>query len=197
MSGSRLVTRADLMPMDQYGNRRIELRRELSALRANRRVEVGPFVSFSFECYRTVWHQIHEMLFIEKGGEAQIGDELAAYNPLIPKGSELVATMMIEIEDGVRRGRELARLGGIERTITLAVGKLSSAAIPEDDAERTTAEGKTSSVHFLRFPFGPPQIAAFKAPGAEAILAVGHSNYRHMAALPEEVRAALAEDFAG
>lgn len=196
MASSIAVTRADILPMAEYGPRRAELRRELTQLRARRRVEVGPFVTFSFECYRTIWHQIHEMLFIEKGGEAQIDGELDAYNPLIPNGRELVATMMIEIEDPVRRATMLGRLGHIEDTIAFRIGGQTAPAVPEADEERTTPDGKTSSVHFLHFPFKPAQVAAFKAPNAEVVLAIGHPEYRHMAALPESVRAALAEDFA-
>jgi hypothetical protein len=196
MSTARKVTRADILPMAEYGPKRAELRRELSALRATRRVAVGPFVTFSFECYRTIWHQIHEMLFIEKGGEAQIEGELEAYNPLVPNGRELVATMMIEIEDPVRRAQMLGKLGHIEDTILFKIGAETVTAQPETDEERTTAEGKTSSVHFLHFPFTAAQIAAFTQPNAEVILGIGHPEYRHMAALPEAVRAALAQDFA-
>lgn len=196
MASSIAVTRADILPMAEYGPRRAELRRELTQLRARRRVEVGPFVTFSFECYRTIWHQIHEMLFIEKGGEAQIDGELDAYNPLIPNGRELVATMMIEIEDPVRRATMLGKLGHVEDTIAFQIGGQTVPAVPEADEERTTPDGKTSSVHFLHFPFTAAQAAAFKAPNAEVVLAIGHPEYRHMAALPESVRAALAEDFA-
>lgn len=192
----RLVTRADILPMAEYAPKRIELRRELTALRAKRRIEVGPFVTFSFECYRTVWHQIQEMLYIEKGGEEQIPGELAAYNPLIPTGRELVASMMIEIEEPVRRAQMLARLGHIEDNIVIRVANEIAKAVPEDDEERTTADGKTSAVHFLRFALTPKQIAAFKKPGAEVMLAVGHPEYRHLAVLPEATRAALVEDFA-
>ena len=196
MAAIRKVTRADILPLSEYGLQRIGLRRELSALRATRRIEVGPFVTFSFECYRTIWHQIHEMLFIEKGGDAQVDGELEAYNPLIPNGEELVATMMIEIEEPVRRARMLGKLGHIEDTIAFRIDAMIVPAQPELDEERTTADGKTSSVHFLHFPFTREQIAAFKAPGAEAILAIGHPDYRHMTALSEAARAALAGDFA-
>jgi len=196
MTAIRKVTRADILPLRDYGAQRSALRRELSALRATRRVEVGPFVTLSFECYRTIWHQIHEMLFIEKGGEAQIEGELDAYNPLIPKGDELVATMMIEIEHAVRRATWLAKLGHIEDTVSLRIGDGTVVALPERDEERTNAEGKTASVHFLHFPFTREQIAAFKAPGAEAILTLGHPEYRHMTVLAEPVRATLGADFA-
>ena len=93
---------------------RAERRKHISEIKRNRRLEVGPFATFYFEFYETMLHQVQEMLFIEKGGEAQLADELAAYNPLIPQGSELVATVMFEIDDPIRRGRVLATLGGVE-----------------------------------------------------------------------------------
>src|SRR5258706_6062268 len=189
------ITRADLLPMAVYENERKERRKKMAALKANRRVEVGPFATFYFENYETMLHQVHEMLAIEKGGDAQVEDELAAYNPLVPKGRDLVATVMFEIEDPARRARELARLGGVEDQIfMLAAGQRSQGRQIGDD-ERTRAHGKTSSVHFLRFIFTPEQIAAFKTPGAEVAIEFAHPNYGHMARLPEAVRAALAADF--
>lgn len=104
--------------------------------------------------------------------------------------------MLIEIEDPVRRATMLSKLGHIEGMIAIRVGGGAVKAVPEADEERTTPDGKTSSVHFLHFPFTAAQVAAFKAPDAEVVLAIGHPEYRHMAALPENVRAALAEDFA-
>ena len=142
-----------------------------------------------------MWHQVHEMLFIEKGGEAQLAGELAAYNPLIPKGGELVATLMFEIDDADARARFLAGLGGVEKTVTLSVADRVIQALAEDDVERTTAGGKASSIHFLRFPFSPAQVAAFRQVGTRAVLAIGHKAYGHMAVIPDQVREALAGDF--
>ena len=193
---ARLITRADILPMAEYGRIRDARRREVTALKQNRRVAVGPDVTFYFECFETMLHQVHEMLIIEKGGEAQIEDELRAYNPLIPSGHDLVATMMIEIEDPGRRARVLAELGGIEERVFFELAGARVAAVPEEDAERTTAEGKTSSVHFLKFPLSAEQIAAFRTPGSRILLGIDHPKYAHLAALPEAVREALAEDFA-
>src|SRR5262249_19669111 len=150
----------------------------------------GPHVTFYFESYETMWLQVHEMVFIEKGGLEQIPDELAAYNPLIPKGSELVATFMIEIDDPLFRANVLARLGGIEETAFLTVPGAEIKAAAEADQDRTTAEGKASSVQFVHFPFTPAQISAFREPNAQVILGLSHPNYGHMAVLPETVRAA-------
>jgi hypothetical protein len=193
----REITRADILPMEAYARERAALRQTIVAAKRNRRVEVGPIATFYFENYQTMWHQVHEMLFIEKGGEGQIEDELRAYNPLVPNGRELVATVMFEIEDPVRRARTLAKLGGVERHMFMTVGGDRIQAVPEGDVERTKADGKTSSVHFMHFPFAPAQIAAFRAPGAQVVLGIDHPEYGHMAVLPDATRAALAADFAG
>lgn len=190
------ITRADIIPLDQYGRERAERRKALVAVKKNRRVPVGPYATFHFENYDTMWQQIHEMLYIEKGGEEQIADELRAYNPLIPKGRELVATVMFEIDDPARRALELGRLGGVEEAMTLQFAGHTVAGRPEGDVERTNEAGKTSSVHFLHFDFTPEQIAAFRDPGTQVIVGINHPNYGHMAILPEAVRAELAGDFA-
>lgn len=195
MADRRQITRESLMPMADYATQRSDQRARIAALKKNRRVEVGPFVTFYFESYDTMLHQVHEMLHIERGGEAQIDDELKAYNSLVPNGSELVATMMFEIEDQDRRARELARLGHAEDTVSLSIEGEEIKAVLEGDQDRTRDDGKTSAVHFLHFPFTPKQIAAFKQPGAKAILSLAHANYAHMALIPEHVRAALATDF--
>lgn len=192
----RRITRDDIWPMDRYALQRREKRQAAVALKRDRRLHVGPFATFHFENFDTMWLQVHEMLFIEKGGEAQIDDELGAYNPLIPQGRELVATLMFEIEEPVRRARELARLGGIEDQVVLSVGGQRVVAAPEGDVERTRADGKTSSVHFLRFPFSDAEVAAFRDPATQVTLGFDHPNYGHMAALPATLRAALAADFA-
>ncbi|MEE2969968.1 MAG: DUF3501 family protein [Pseudomonadota bacterium] len=189
------ITRDDLMPMPEYGARRRDLKTEISSVKKNRRTQVGPFATFYFESYDTMWHQVHEMLHIEKGGEAQIADELAAYNPLIPNGAELVATVMLEIPDADQRARELARLGGIEETMTISVDGDVIAGIPEADVDRTNAAGKASSVQFLHFPFTAGQISKFRTEGGRIIVGIGHENYAHMAVMPETVRAMLGEDF--
>ena len=191
----RLITPTDIMPMTEYGKIRRTHRQRLVEKKRHRRINIGPYVTLYFENYDTMWAQVHEMLYIERGGEAQLEGELAAYNPLIPRGDELVATMMIEIEDEAVRRRVLAQLGHIEDTVFLKFGSDKVTAVPESDIERTTAEGKTSSVHFLRFSFNAPQQAAFKAVGTEVVAGIGHAKYAHMAVLPEEMRASLAGDF--
>lgn len=188
------ITRDDIMPMADYEATRKDKRREITEIKKNRRVEVGPFATFYFENRETMWHQIHEMLFIEKGGEAQIADELEAYNPLIPNGRELVATVMIEIDDERRRRSVLGRLGGFEETMFIGLGDEKIMAVPEDDVDRTTADGKASSVQFVHFPFTDEQAAKLKSGDGQAVVGVGHENYAHMAVMSDAVRTALAGD---
>jgi Protein of unknown function (DUF3501) len=196
MSIKTELTRADILPWADYARDRAEHRRRITAVKRSRRVEVGPFVTFYFESAETMWLQVQEMLHIERGGDAQVPEELAAYNPLIPKGRELVATFMIEIDDPLRRARVLAGLGGIEETAFIEVGGLRVLGKAEMDQDRTTADGKASSVQFVHFPFTDAEVAAFRAPDARVILGFSHPNYSHMAVLAEATRAALAGDFA-
>ena len=193
---ARRITQADLLAPAEYDVRRKELKAALIPVKKLRRVEVGPFATFYFENYATMWLQVQEMLRIEKGGDAQIPGELDAYNPLIPQGRELIATLMLEIEDSRRREAVLQTLGGIEESVTLEVGGQTIAAMPTEYEDRTTPDGKTSSVHWLRFAFTPAQIAAFRDESARAVLAVNHPHYGHMAVLGAPTRAALAKDFA-
>lgn len=190
------IIRADILDMAGYERIREERRKALIETKRHRRIGVGPWATFYFESYDTMWLQIHEMLRIERGGEAQIADELRAYSPLIPKGRELVATVMFEIDDPVRREALLSTLGGVEHTITLQFDGETVRGEAEGDIERTNAAGKTSSVHFIHLPFTPAQIARFRRPGTQVIAGIGHSNYGHLAILPEPVRAELARDFA-
>jgi hypothetical protein len=194
MAQKRHITPSDILPPPEFEAVRKEKRAALVARKKLRRIEVGPYATFYFENYETMWWQIQEMLRIEKGGAAQLTEELAAYNPLVPRGAELVATLMFEIDDADRRGRVLARLGGVEETVTLKVGDSVITAVPEDSEGRTTPDGKTSSVHFVRFPFTPAQVAAFKTSGAQVILGLAHANYGHLALVAESSRAALAGD---
>ena len=192
----RAIERSDVLDADAFARQREERRAQVLALKRLRRVPVGPHATFYFENYDTIWWQVHEMLRIEGGGEAQIVDELGAYNPLVPKGRELVATLMFEIEDPVRRAAVLAELGGAENMIRMRVGPITIAAVPEADMERTDETGKTSAVHFLHFPFTPAAIAAFKDESQSVLLAIEHPRYWHLAALPPTTKRALASDFA-
>lgn len=191
----RQVTRDDILPLADYLPVRGEKRRRISELKRRRRVGIGPFATVHFENFETMRQQIQEMLHIEKGGNAQLEDELAAYNPLIPQGAELVATVMFGIDDPVRRAAVLAQLGGIESRVFIAVDGRRVWGDPDPTRENTSPEGKASAVQFLKFRFAPDAISRFKAPGAQIVVGVDHPNYAHRAVLPEPVRASLAGDF--
>ena len=191
----RALTRADILPAAEYAASRRQRRQAISELKKRRRLEVGPFATFFFESYDTMWQQVHEMLHVEKGGEAQIADELEAYNPMIPQGNELIATIMLEIDDPARRANALARLGGIENHVFLEVAGERIVGEPDPTRENTSPDGKASSVQFVWFRFTPDQIAHFKVQNGRVIAGFDHPNYSHMAVMPEAVRATLAEDF--
>ena len=191
----RQIAREDIMPLDVYGEQRRDLRRRMSETKKTRRLHIGPHAIALFESFDTMWYQVQEMLYIEKGGDEQLVGELAAYNPLIPNGRELVATVMFEIEDEDRRRRFLATVGGVEEVMALDFAGERVKGVPEADLDRTSADGKASSVQFVHFPFTAAQVAKFKTPGTQVAFAIEHPNYTHAAVMPEPVRAALAGDF--
>ena len=190
------LTLADILPPEQYARDRREWKRKIGAMKRDRRVSVGPYITFYFESRDTMWLQVQEMIYIEKGGMAQAKEELEAYNPLIPNGAELVATFMVEIDDPVRRKTVLDSLGGIEAAAFLRVNGETIKGVPEADQDRTTAEGKASSVQFVHFPFTAAQIATFRAGAGEVLLGFTHAHYGHIAVISDAARAALAKDFA-
>ena len=188
------ITAADILPLEAYERVRDEKRRAVREVKANRRVAVGPYAMFYFENYDTMWLQVQEMLRIEKGGEAQLADELEAYNPMIPKGNELTATVMFEIENPDRRREVLSRLGGVERMMELRCGGEVVKGEIERDLEYATPDGKVSSVLFLHFRFAPGRPRSSSPPGAEIAVAVAHPEYSHIAIMPPAVKAELAKD---
>ena len=196
LTSKREITRADILSMEEYGAKRKDLRKALVEKKRHRRIEVGPVCTFYFENYESMWAQVHEMLFIEKGGEAQIADELSAYNPLIPQGRELVATVMFEIDEEARRRDFLSKLGGIEESAFIEIDGSMATGMPEEDVDRTTADGKASSVQFIHFPLTEEQAAKVKTPGTRIVVGFSHPNYSHMVVLPEAMREALAGDLA-
>lgn len=190
------ITRADIMDMAEYAAIRREQRSRISEAKRSRRLEVGPYSTFYFENYDTMWHQIHEMLFVEKGGEEQIRDELDAYNPLIPNGDELIATVMIEVPDPKRRAAVLHMVGGIENHVTLSIGGDTIRGVPDADRENTSPEGKASSVQFIRFPMTAGQKERFAAGEEPVMLGFDHPRYGHLAAMSAEMRKILSGDLA-
>ena len=188
------VTREDIIPDAEFAAQRKARRAALLPVKQLRRASLGPYCTLLFESFETMLFQIQEMLLVEKGGEAQIADELDAYNPMIPQGSELTATVMFEIEDEVRRDLILRRLGGVEDHFFLQVGSERAAAVQEGDIERTREDGKTSSVHFLHFPLTEAQKADFRDPAVQVAVGCDHELYHHLAVLGPAVRAELAKD---
>ena len=189
------LTAGDILPPAAYEKIRAEKRGAIIAMKRNRRVAVGPYATFYFENYDTMWLQVQEMLRIEKGGADQLVDELRAYNPMIPKGRELTATVMFEIEDPDRRAKVLASLGGVENMIELRFGGEVVKATAEQDLDYTSEDGKASSVQFVHFVFAPQQVLKFRAVGAEIVLAITHPQYGHMAVIPQVTKEELSRDF--
>ncbi len=193
-AATRVVTAEDIIPDAEYALQRRERRAALLPVKRLRRIALGPYCTFYFESFDTMLFQIQEMLLTEKGGPGQVADELAAYNPLIPQGRELVATVMFEIDEPVRRDAVLASLGGVEDHFFLQIGGDRIPGVPEGDVERTREDGKTSSVHFLRFTFTGDDIRAFADPTIAVMIGCNHPAYGHLAAIGEASRAELDKD---
>ena len=191
----KIVEKADLLKADDYSKKRKQYRKELLEFKKHRRVPISPYATFYFESFETMLGQIQEMLYIEKGGEEQLQDELNAYNPLIPKGKELVATLMFEIDDPTLRSNFLAKVGGIEGTVYINLDEERINAIPENDLDRTSEEGKASSVQFLHFNFSLEQIKKFKNPNSIITLSIDHKIYRHTTKITQPTKNALIKDF--
>ena len=189
------VTKADLIPADEYAKNRKAYRKEIVSYKKNRRISLGPYANFYFESYETMKAQIQEMLHIEKGGDEQLKDELSAYNPLVPNGKELVATLMFEIDNPLSRAEFLNKVGGIEEKVFLKVGEEKIRSIPEQDVDRTSAEGKASSVQFIHFEFTVEQINKFKEQSSEIFIGIEHEMYDHITKLNEGTKKALSLDF--
>lgn len=189
------LARADLFSLEAYAEQRPAFRARVLAHKRNRKLALGAHLTLLFEDRLTVQYQVQEMLRIERIFEAAaIEEELAAYNPLIPDGRNLKATMLIEYDDVAQRRIELERLHGIEHRIELTLeGHAPVRAIADEDLERST-ESKTSAVHFLRFELEPAMIAAARAGGTLG-LACTHPAYAMHAPLPDAVQAALLADF--
>jgi hypothetical protein len=191
----RSITAADLMAISDYETIRKDKKQEAIARKALTRVSVGPRATALFETWDSMWLQIQEMLRIEKGGEAQIADELAAYDPMVPKGSELTCTLLFEVADPDRRDAFLRTIGGVENHVALRIGDHLIPARPEGDIERTReSDNKASAVHFFHFDFTPEAIAAWNDPTVTALFVIDHPNYGHAAIIGADTRAYLARE---
>ena len=189
------IQKSDIMPLDAYIKDRKELRKNIVNFKKNRRVALGPYATFYFESYETMLAQVQEMLYIEKGGDEQLHDELIAYNPLIPNGKELTATLMFEIDNPISRAAFLGKVGGIEEMVFMKINGETVKAVPEEDVDRTSAEGKASSVQFIHFNFTDKQIQKFKSNDINIELGMDHKEYSHTTKLSKDNIASLSEDF--
>ena len=191
----REIQKSDIMPLDAYIKDRKELRKNIVNFKKNRRVALGPYATFYFESYETMLAQVQEMLYIEKGGDEQLHDELIAYNPLIPNGKELTATLMFEIDNPISRAAFLGKVGGIEEMVFMKINGETVKAVPEKDVDRTSAQGKASSVQFIHFNFTDEQIQKFKSSDVNIELGMDHKEYSHNTKLSKENIASLSADF--
>ena len=191
----KFIEKKDLILFKEYEKNRKKIRKDLVEFKKNRRVAIGPYATFYFESFETMLAQVQEMLHIEKGGDEQLKDELNAYNPLVPKGKELVATLMFEIDDPILRSNFLGKVGGIEEKVYMQVDNQKIKAIPEHDVDRTSSEGKASSVQFLHFNFSDDQIKKFKDVNTEIIITIDHSLYNHTVKISEHTKISLKADF--
>ena len=189
------IVKEDIMPLDVYTKNRKELRKSIVNFKKDRRIALGPYATFYFESYETMLAQVQEMLYIEKGGDEQLKDELTAYNPLIPNGKELTATLMFEIDNPISRATFLSKVGGIEEKVFIKINGETIKAIPEEDVDRTSAEGKASSVQFIHFTFDDEQIQKFKSNGAEVEIGIDHKEYSHTTKLNAANLSSLSADF--
>ena len=191
----KIIQKSDLLAPDVYEKNRRQMRKELVEFKKDRRVPLGPYATFYFECYETMLAQVQEMLHIEKGGDEQLNDELTAYNPLIPNGKELVSTLMFEIDNPVIRSTFLGKLGGVEENVFIKIDNDVIYGKPEIDVDRTSAEGKASSVQFIHFEFDHNQISKFKGNNVSIELGIDHKEYSHSTKLSESTIKALSSDF--
>tara|TARA_B100001142_G_C14297847_1_gene641618 strand:- start:1155 stop:1754 length:600 start_codon:yes stop_codon:yes gene_type:complete len=189
------IQKNDIIPLDIYIKQRKELRKNIVQFKKNRRIALGPYATFYFESYETMLAQVQEMLYIEKGGDEQLKDELAAYNPLVPNGRELIATLMFEIDNPISRAAFLGKVGGIENKVFMKIDGEMVKAIPEEDVDRTSAEGKASSVQFIHFKFNDQQIEKFKSGSQQIELGIDHKDYSHITRLTELNIKSLSSDF--
>ena len=192
---NREIQKEDIMPLEVYTKNRKELRKNIVNFKKDRRIALGPYATFYFESYETMLAQVQEMLYIEKGGDEQLKDELIAYNPLVPNGKELVATLMFEIDNPVSRAAFLGKVGGIEEKVFIKIDGEVIKAIPEVDVDRTSADGKASSVQFVHFNLNDEQIKKFKSEGVDVEIGMDHKEYSHTTKLSVESLRSLSADF--
>lgn len=195
----RVIDAASLLDHEKYAQARRSVYYPLRRLlKKNRMLMLGPYATVTFESYDLMWLQAQEMLFVERG---EVSEELAAYNPLVPNGNNLIMTLMFEIENPVRRDQILRTLGHVEDTLSLSLAggfNIRATSVDGHEIERTTEDGKTSAVHFLKFDLDEEQKQAFlkiaRVGGAQIELAFSHANYAHSTKLPQDTIKELSND---
>ena len=191
----RQIEKKDLIPSDIYLKNRRQIRKDLVEFKKNRRIALGPYATFYFESFETMVAQVQEMLHIEKGGDEQLKDELIAYNPLVPNGKELIATLMFEIDNPISRSVFLGKVGGIENDIFMKIDNEIVKALPEQDVDRTSDTGKASSVQFIHFKFSDDQVLNFKSGSVNIELGIDHKEYMHSTSMTVDNIKSLSADF--
>ena len=189
------IEKSDILSRDEYKSKRKSLREKMVLRKRFRRVDIGPYITMYFENKDTIIHQINEMVYIEDGGEQQIDDEILAYKSLIPNGSELVATVMVEIDNPTKRAEFLSKMGGFEETINIKIHDKDIIGKAELDVDRTTADGKASSVQFVHFEFDEEAVKSIKHNMENVSISINHKNYRHSAILNTDTVGELIKDF--
>ena len=195
MVQTNTIERTDILSRDEYKIKRKSLREKMVLRKKFRRVDIGPYVTMYFENKDTIIHQINEMVYIEDGGEEQIHDEILAYKSLVPDGRELIATVMVEIDNPIKRAEFLSKMGGFEETINIKIHNKDIKGKAELDGDRTTADGKASSVQFVHFEFDEQAVKSIKNNMENVSISINHKNYRHSAILNTETVEELIKDF--
>ena len=195
MNQINIIEAKDIYSREEYKNQRKNLREKMVIRKKNRRVDIGPHITMYFENKDTIIHQINEMVYIENGGDEQVKDEILAYKSLVPNGKELIATVMVEIDNPVKRSDFLKKMGGFEETFNLVVNENKIDGKAELDVDRTTADGKASSVQFVHFQLDELLVKNFRSLNADVRISINHSNYMHSTKLNQEIIKELSYDF--
>ncbi len=188
---NRKITINDIISIEEYSKHRNKRRQEINSIKKDRRIYVGPFVTFYFENFHTMLYQIQEMLFIEKGDKNQAYEEIESYNSLVPIDNELIATVMIEIDNEIKRHVELRKLAGIENSISISSNGESFFSEPLSDENRTKSDGKTSAVHFIKFKTNENFFKDLEDKSKDIMLSINHSEYSHSSKITYESRLSL------
>ena len=194
MTNYGIIKSKDIINRDNYSKNRKVLRTNMVATKKNRRLDIGSNITIYFENKKTIMHQINEMVFIENGGDTQIKEEIEAYKSLVPSGNDLVATLMVEVDNPIKRAELLGKLGGFEEKLYLKIGDITIKGEAELDGDRTTADGKASSVQFVHFNFTETEKKIFKIDNSKIEIGISHEYYQHSTVMNNLTIRELRED---